>query len=60
MAQLAKSEKSGDPLLKEIRELTNELKAIVEEGEMVWWAGEFSGLKPMIEEVARRSAGAAK
>jgi hypothetical protein len=36
MAQLAKAEKSGETLLKEIRGLTNELTAIVEEGEMVW------------------------
>ena len=59
LAQLAKAEKSDDPLHKEIQDLTNELRAIVNESEAVWSAGEFTGLKPRVEDAIRRGNPAA-
>jgi hypothetical protein len=52
-AQLAKGEKFHNPLPKEIQDLTNELRAIVDEAEAVWSAGELARLKSRIEEAAR-------
>ena len=60
IAQLAKAEKSPDALQNEIRDMTNELKAIVEEGESVGSADEIAGLKPRIEAAARWFAGTKK
>ena len=59
LAQLAKAEKSNDLLPKEIQDLTNALRAIVEEAETVWSAGELARLKPRIEAVTRRADPAA-
>ena len=52
LAQLAKAEKSNDLLHKEIQDLTNELRAILDEGEALWSAGELARLKPRIEVIA--------
>jgi hypothetical protein len=56
LAQFAKAEKTLDPLHKEIQDLTNELRTIVDEGEAVWSAGEFSGLKNRIQQATRQGS----
>ncbi len=55
LAQLEKAEKPDDLLPKEIQDLTKELRAIVDESEALWSAGELAWLKPRIEEAARRA-----
>ncbi len=59
LPKLAKAEKPDDLPHKEIEDLTNELRAIVDQGEAVQSAGEFAGLKPRIEEAIRRTNSAA-
>jgi hypothetical protein len=51
--ELAKATDSGEPLQKEIRELTNELGAIVEETEAARAASEFVRLKSWIRRATR-------
>lgn len=58
--RLAKDEKADESLLKEVRGLTEELNALLDEGEALWSSAEFAGLKPRIEEAARRFGAAAK
>jgi hypothetical protein len=58
--QFDRDERNRESILKEIQDLTNELSAIVDEGEALWSAGELAGLKARIQEAARRFAGAAK
>ncbi len=58
--QFDRDERNRQSILKEIQDLTNELSAIVDEGESLWSASEFAGLKSRIQEAARRYAGAAK
>ena len=60
LERLEKDEKADESLLKEVQDQTNELSAILDEGEAVWSAGELAGLKSRLEEVARRLGGAAK
>jgi hypothetical protein len=57
--QLAAKADSGESLRKELRELTNQLGAIVEEAESAKAAADFARLKPRLQQAARRAGVAA-
>jgi hypothetical protein len=52
--RLAKGEKTDPPLLKEIRDLTNQLQNVVERAEAAQSAAQFAKLKPKIHRAAQR------
>ncbi len=59
VVQVTKAEKTDVALSKEIRDLTDQLRAVVDEGEALWSAGELARLKPRIEAAIRRAKPAA-
>ena len=59
LVRVTKAEKPDGALNQEIRDLTDQLRAIVDEGEALWSAGELARLKPRIEATIRRAKPAA-